>query len=60
MNICPSDMIVDTVKLMETYIKSNRLVTKFRNDNESEDYVIGYQNGYNQAIQNLLNNIKMI
>ena len=58
MNICPSDMNVDTEKLLEAYIKSNRLVVKFRNNNESADYVKGYRNGYNQAIQNLLNNIK--
>lgn len=56
MDYNPKDVTVD----MEEYIKSFRLVAKFRNDDESADYIKGYKDGYNKAIENLLNNIRSV
>jgi hypothetical protein len=56
----PADTIVDKEKLTIEYIKSHRLVAKYRNDDESVDYINGYKDGYNNAIENLLNNIHML
>lgn len=56
----PSKTKVNMDKLMTEYIKSHRLVAKYRNDNESVDYVKGYKEGYNKAIENLLDDIHML
>jgi hypothetical protein len=49
---------VDMQKLTIEYIKSNALVARYRNENESFDYIRGRKDGYNKAIENLLNNIE--
>lgn len=46
----------DSIILNEltSIIESWRLETRFRNDDETGDYVKGYKNGYDKAIENVL------
>lgn len=36
-------------------IEECKLVSKYMNDNETEDYIEGYKTGYNKAIDNVTN-----
>jgi hypothetical protein len=43
-----------TIKEVTDIIESWRLKIRFRNDNETGDYVKGYKDGYDKAIENVI------